>query len=387
MALPALTPGLAAQRTDGAYIGTLGSSVIVVRFDTGGTSLGSGARADVYADYHKRAGGKDVRWVGSRQGDTWTLTGLRVARAGPLVTSPDRSWTLDRIIQQNTRPSSLRVTLRFASGTVTGTWTDLEIKGSSLPIRLRRATQKDLNALKLGGVQTNAWVNANPYAALRFDAGFKLASTQTVDGKRVKWLVEPKSGVRLPRLPGERAEVNDLLQLEHLKAADAILACSTKAHQYDTTLGVYTGQLFSMGAKVDGLCNRPPAFMDVGNENITIDLKHARKLELSDLYRFTNLPVARDPLSTEFVEYQNAVWVTLEHVLRTQNRTLPEGIDASCLNAYPANNPFKLRKLAWFLTPTGLAIHSRLRGAPCENNFTLPYARLRSYLAPNSPLR
>jgi hypothetical protein len=354
----ALSAVRADQGPEGVYVGTLGTSAVVVQFQRY-------SDADASATYFYRRIGRDIEMNGSAQGNVWTLT-ERIPDAG----GGDRAT----------------VKLTFGTNSATGTWTDLKKKNSSLAVRLQRATPADLAALKLGGgAQVAAWRSGDPYNALRFDAPFKTVDMQTVGGKRVQWLTEPKSSVRLPRLPGESAAVNDALTLEHLKASSDALSCPLDDYEHNATLQLYSARLVSVSATVAYYCGG--AHPATGNDNYTVDLRTGRALELDALYRFTTLPATRDENSQAYANYWEAVGATLRKLILAQDGTLLKGLDAGCKDVYTDNSP--LEYASWYLNARGLVVQSNLPhvAAGCENDYTLPYTSLRAYLASNSPLR
>jgi hypothetical protein len=346
----------AQQREDGVFVGTIGSSAVVM-------TLNSYGDTDAFGYYYYRRVGRDIELSGSKRGTTWTLT----ERAGK-VGEPDRA------------------TLSFSltPGRVTGAWKDAK-SGRSLPVTLRAVTPSDLTALKLGGAQSNTWARGNPYEALRFDAPFKVSSTQTLAGKRAQWVTEPKSGVRLPRLPGESAAVNDALQLEHLKAANAALSCILDDYEHSAKLELYSGRLVSVSATTGFYCGG--AHPDNSNDNFTVDLQSVRTLEIEDLYRFTGVKRETNPERDGFEAYAQARAATVRKLILAQDGTLLKGLDPSCKEVYDDNSA--LTYFTWYLTPRGLVVQSSLPhvAAACEKDYLLPYAALRAYLAPNSPLR
>ena len=348
----------AAPSSDGVYVGTLGSSPIVLRLETFSAD-------DVSATYYYRRIGRNIELNGlSRANGTFKLTE---------VTLPERNDL-----------ARLELTLRGAA--LSGTWAELKGKQRVYNVNLRKAGSSDFAALKLPSTPAfKQWISENPLDALRFDMPMKATKLETVAGKPVQWLMEPKSKTIFPSLPKASAVVNDALNLERYRIASVQLQCVLDDSTYSPNIALYSSRLFSITASTAYDCGG--AHPDGGQANYTLDLKTAKPLELEDLYRFTSVKIDLDPNSGGFTKYIEARAKVLQGLILAQYGSMTKGVHAQCEEVYaPENN---LSFLSWYLTAKGLVVESSLPhvAAFCENSYELPYGGLTKYLAPGSPLK
>ena len=350
----------AASGVEGVYIGTLGGIPVVVNLEN----------ADGDGTYFYRRVGRDIILQG-KQND------------GVLALTETDAYATERA----------RLELKQNANGFNGTWSDLK-KSRVLPVTLRRVTSGDLSALKFPVTpEFRRWQQESPFDALRFDQPFKPSSTVNVSGKRVQWLIEPKSGVRFPRLPDMNLSVNTALSVEHYRIAANALQCPLEkpdGFTYTPSLSLYSSRLFSVNASVDYYCGG--AHPDNYEENTTLDLRTAKILRLEDLYRFVGgaVPVIQEKdYSPAQDVYDKARAAKLVALILKQYGTLTKGVDKECKMVYDQEEGNGLAYLTWYLTAKGLVVQSSFAhvAATCENSYTLPYSVLKPYLAPNSPLR
>ncbi len=354
----ALVSTQAAPSSDGLYIGTLGSSQIVLKLETL-------APEEVSATYYYRRIGRDIALDGSsRANGTFKLTE---------VSLPDREDF-----------ARLELTLRGAN--LSGTWTELKGKQRVYNVNLREAASSDFAVLKLPGTPAlKKWMLENPLDALRFDAPLKSAKLETVAGKRVQWLMEPKSKTIFPSLPNASAAVKDALNVERYRVASVQLQCVVDDFSYGTQIKLYSNRLLSLSSSAESYCGG--AHPDWFRDNYTLDLKTAKPLALEDLYRFTPVKMDVDPSSDGFTKYIEARAKVMQGLIIKKYGSLTENVGDECKAVYANDNG--LSYLTWYLTPTGLVVQSSFAyvSRVCEDDFLLPYSSLMKYLVPNSPLR
>ena len=76
------------------------------------------------------------------------------------------------------------------------------------------------------------------------------------------------------------------------------------------------------------------------------------------------------------------------HKLTSQERkAVIVGADPACVALYDSVGVFEY--ITWYLSPEGLILQPALPHAmaTCENDFLLPYAKLKPYLTVNGPLK
>lgn len=362
LALPITAAALvtiqAASGSDGVYVGTLGTSPIVLKLETFTAD-------DVSATYYYRRVGRDIELNGSaKPNGTFKLTE---------VTLPERN-------------DFARLELTLKGTSLSGTWAELKGKQRVYNVKLRKAIPSDFAAAKYPSTPAfKQWIFENPLDALRFDAPLKTAKLEVIGGKRVQWMTETKSKVTFPRLPRASAAVNNTLLLAHYRNASQALQCVLDDYQYNPKVSLYSSRLFSLSATAAYYCGgaHPDAFED----NYTLDLNTAKELTLEDLYRFTPVKIDLDPTSDGFTPYVEARAKVLEGLILSKYGSLLKGVDAECKDVYETEN--NLSYLTWYLTTKGLVVQSSLPhvAAACENSYELPYSSLTKYLAPNSALK
>ena len=348
----------AAPSSDGVYIGTLGQSAIVLKLETF-------APDEVSATYYYRRIGRDIQLSGlARANGTFKLTE---------VTLPDREDL-----------ARLELTLKGAA--LSGSWAELKGKQRVYNIKLRKIVSNDLTGLRLYSTPAlRKWVLENPLDALRFDAPLKTAKLEMIGGKRVQWLIEPKSKTTFPGLLDANAIVSDALNAKRYRVASDQLQCVLDDFNYASKVSLYSGRLFSLSATSAYYCGG--AHPDDFHDNYTLDLMTAKPLTLEDLYRFTSVKMNSDPYSAGFTEYIEARAKVVQSLILAQYGSMTKGLDAECKEVYATDN--NLSFLTWYLTAKGLVVESSLPhvSTACENSYELPYSSLTKYLAPNSPLK
>lgn len=354
----ALVSTQAAPSSDGVYVGTLGTSPIVLKLETFSPD-------DVSATYYYRRIGRDIALSGmGRANGTFKLTE---------VTLPARE-------------DFARIELTLSGTTLSGSWAELKGKQRVYNVKLRKVTANDFTAAKFPSTPVfKQWTLEHPLDALRFDTPFKTAKLEVIGGKRVQWMMETKSKVTFPRLPQASIAVNNALLLAHYRTASQALQCVLDDYQYNPKIRLYSSRLFSVSATAAYYCGgaHPDAFSD----NITLDLKTAQESTLEDLYRFTPVKIDLDPNSDGFTPYVEARAKVLEGLILNKYGSLLKGVDAECKDVYATDN--NLAYLRWYLTAKGLVVQSSLAhvAAACENSYELPYSSLTTYLALGSPLK
>ena len=348
----------AAPSSDGVYVGTLGSSAIVVKLETFSPD-------DVSATYYYRRIGRDIQLNGlSRANGTFKLTE---------VTLPERN-------------DFARLELTLKGTSLTGSWAELKGKQRVYNVKLRKAAINDFAALKLPSTPAlKQWMLENPMDALRFDTPLKAAKLEMIGGKRVQWSTEPKSKTVFPSLLNASAAVNDALNVKRYRVASDQLQCVLDEFSYTPEIKLYSSRLLSLSASVEYYCGgaHPDSFFG----NYTLDLKTAKPLTLEDIYRFTPVKMDADPNSAGFTNYIQARAKVVQGLILAKYGSLTKGVSAECKSVYADDNG--LSYLTWYLTPTGLLVQSSYPhvSSVCEGDFLLPYSSLTKYLAPNSPLR
>ncbi len=353
----ALVSTQAAPSSDGVYVGTLGSSAIVLKLETL-------APEEVSATYYYRRIGRDIQLDGiSRANGTFKLTEVKL---------PDRE-------------DFARLELTLQGTNLSGSWAELKGERRVYNIALRKANSSDFAALKLPSASAlKKWMLENPLDALRFDMPLKAAKLETVAGKRVQWLMEPKSQTVFPSLLNASAAVNDALNVERYRIASDQLQCVIDDYEYTPKVSLYSSRLLSLNATATYYCGG--AYPDYFEDNYTLDLKTAKVLMLEDLYRFTSVKMDLDPSSVGYLKYIEArTKVLLSLILKygvTQGSIAGESKEGLGID-----NGFS--EPTWHLTAKGLVVRSSLPHviSAGEESYELPYSSLTQYLAPNSPLK
>jgi hypothetical protein len=338
---------------DGVYVGTVGTKPIVLKLEENDNR------------YYYRQYAKDIE-----------------------LERTERDGRLELLeIGLYSGPSTGKFELRSNAANLTGRWLNPKTN-ASLPVTLRRANTNDLTAAKLPSTPFfSKWRRDNPFDALRFDVAPRFVNTELVNAKRVQWWLEPKSGVRYPRLEGASKVVNDTLAQAHYESANNGLQCQD--FEYDAKVALYSARVLSISATAYYDCGG--AHPDGGPENFTLDLRTAKELRLEDVYRFAPLPANLDLNSgTPYEAYSSYIEARgdlLDKLVLEQHKSFTKNVGVECQELYERGDAFQF--ISWFLTPRGLVIQPSFPhvAAACEDDFELPYAKIKTYLAPNSPLR
>ena len=141
-----------------------------------------------------------------------------------------------------------------------------------------------------------------------------------------------------------------------------------------------------------------PVYYDCGgahpdgySKNLTIDLQTGTILKLEDLYRFAAVPTGLNLQKQEpfelFSSYTQAQAVVLKKLILQESKTFTTEAYPDCNDLYETGDVFGF--ITWYLTPEGLIVQPSFPhvAAVCEKDFLLPYAKLKAYLAVNSPLK
>ncbi len=346
---------------DGVYVGTLGKSAIALKLETDKNSL-------VTASYYYRNHAIDIRLEGKVSKSVISLSEFESDRTD--VTA--------------------KLSLKSAGNTFSGNWASVKQPKKLLPINLHRVTSKDLSGIKLPSTTLlNKWKLEQPFDYLRFNMPAKLVKTETVNGKSVQWWLEPKSKIEFLRLPLESKTVNDTLTDAHYNLAMTDLDClssSNGEYSYTPKVALYSKRILSVSASVYYYCGG--AHPDGGAENLNLDLKTGKDLNIEDLYHFVPIPkgVSLDPNDTSDLRttYLETRGTALKTLILNQYKSFSSEKD--CADVYETDT---FSYVSWYLTSEGLVITPSFAHAVivCEDDFELPYKSLLQYLAPNSPLK
>ncbi len=352
-----------AANLDGVYVGTLGKAAIALKLETDKNSVVTGT-------YYYRNHAVDLRLEGKVSKSVVSLSEFESDRTG--VTA--------------------KLTLKSAGNTFTGNWASVKQPKKPLPINLHRVTLRDLSSIKLPNTALlNKWKLERPFDYLRFDTPAKLVKTETVNGKKVQWWLEPKSKIEFLRLPGESKTVNDVLTDAHYNLAMTDLDCLSSGngeYSYDPKVALYSKRILSISASVYYYCGG--AHPDGGAENLNLDLSTGRDLNIEDVYRFVPIPegLKIDPndYSEAYSKYQETRGAAIKKLILAEFGTFTKNIDKECSSAY-VDEIFAY--FSWYLTARGIVIQSAFPhvAAACDNDFELPYNSLTQYLSPNSALK
>jgi hypothetical protein len=348
---------------DGVYVGTLGKSAIALKLETDKNALVTGT-------YYYRNHAIDIRLEGKV-----TKANITVSELGT---------------RENIAVAAL--SLNATGNTLKGGWSALKQPKKTLPINLHRVTSKDLNALKLPSTpMLNKWKLEQPYDYLRFNAPLKLLKTETVNGKKVQWWLEPKSKIEFLRLANESKAVNDALTDEHFNIAFNDLDCLSSPNgdfAYTPKIALYSKRILSVAATSEYYCGG--AHPDGNAENLNLDLETGKVLEIEDVYRFTAIPegLKIDPndYSEAYGKYLESRGAAVKKLILAEFGGFTKDIDKECASAY-TDETFSY--FSWYLTSKGIVIQSAFPhvAAACDNEFELPYTNLVQYLSPNSTLK
>ena len=337
----ALSSSAVAANVAGVYVGTLGKSAIVLKLEASGT--------DANGSYYYRNHARDINLSGSLKNSSLHLEEFEVMSNDPKAV----------------------LELKVVGNNLSGAWVDFKNKKKTFPIILHRVTSRDMRGIKLPSTpMLNKWRLEQPYDYLRFDTALKAVKTQTVNGKKVAWWLEPKSNVTFLRLSGQNKTVND--------APDSFI--------YTPKISLYSKRILSISASVYYDCGG--AHPDGGAENFNLDLTTGKPLELEDIYHFVPIPngliLNVDNTSDAYSKYLEARGAALKTLILNQYKTFNSQKD--CADVYQTET---LSYISWYLTSNGLIITPSFAHAmaACEEDFELPYKNLMQYLAPNSPLK
>ncbi len=352
-----------AASMDGVYLGTLGKTAIALKLETDKNSA-------VTASYYYRNHAIDIRLEGKVSKSVVSLSEFGSDRTG--VTA--------------------KMSLKNAGNTFTGSWASVKQPKKLLPINLHRVTSKDLSTIKLPNTALlNKWKLEQPFDYLRFNTPAKLVKTETVNGKKVQWWLEPKSKIEFLRLPGESKTVNDVLNDWHYSTAISDLECLSSGngeYSYTPKVMLYSKQILSVAASVSYYCGG--AHPDNGAENLNLDLSTGKDLQTEDVYRFVPIPegLKIDPsdYSEAYGKYQETRGAAIKKLILAEFGTFTKALDKECSGIYQDET---FSYFSWYLTSRGVVIQSDFPhvAAACESEFELPYQTLTQYLAPNSPLK
>lgn len=351
-----------AANLDGVYVGTLGKSAIALKLETDKSSVVTGT-------YYYRNHAIDIRLEGKANKSVVNLSEFESDRTG--ITA--------------------KLTLKNAGNSFTGNWASVKQPKKFLAINLNRVTSKDLNALKLPSTTLlNKWKLEQPFDYLRFDTPAKLLRTETVNGKKVQWWLEPKSKIEFLRLPTESKAVNDALTDEHYNIAFNDLDClsSNGDFAYTPKIALYSKRILSVSARTEYYCGG--AHPDGNAENLNLDLSTGKGLEIEDVYRFTTIPegLKIDPndYSEAYGKYLESRGAAVKKLILAEFGGFTKDIDKECASAYDDET---FSYFSWYLTPKGVVIQSAFPhvAAACDNEFELPYDTVKQYFAPSSPLK
>jgi hypothetical protein len=348
-----------AANIDGVYIGTLGKSGVVLKLKTEKSAQASGM-------YYYRNYAIDIRLEGKINKSSITLSEFGTGTIEPTAS----------------------VFLSSAGNVLSGRWTSVKQPTRFLAINLRRVTSKDLNKLKLPSTpMLNKWKLEQPFDYLRFNTPAKLVKTETVNGKKVQWWLEPKSKIMFLRLPNESKTVNGTLTDAHYNIAMNDLDCLSSNngdYTYEPKIALYSKRLLSVSANVYYYCGG--AHPDGGAENLNLDLSSGKDLNIEDVYRFVPIRTGSELMSELDEGYQLALGATIKKLILKQFGSFTKNVEKDCESLY-SDETFAY--FSWYLTDTGLVIESAFPhvAATCDSEFELPYKTIEQYLAPNSPLK
>ena len=382
-AILALTSSSLAAKIEGVYTGTLGKSNVVFKLEKpGGTDL-SGM-------YYYRKFSRDIQLNGTLSGSSLTLEehGLYGAQ------------------------SKAKLSLKLEGNGFSGTWIDSK-SGKTLPVKLQAVTGPELNAIRLPSTPLlRRWKLEEPYEYLRFDAPLKASRLEKVSGKNVQWWLEPKSNVTFFRLPGQAKSaqskstqskfaqsksaqakaVNDALTDEQYGMASSALQCPNdgpNGFSYTPRIAWYSQRILSVTGAAYYDCGG--AHPDGYNANLTLDLATAKVLKLEDLYRFVAIRQGLNLQTQEpfelFSQFTLARATVLQKLISQEVKSFSDGLNVDCADVYQSEEVFQF--ITWYVSPDGLVVQPSFPhvAAACENDFLLPYAKLKPYLASNSPLK
>ena len=124
---------------------------------------------------------------------------------------------------------------------------------------------------------------------------------------------------------------------------------------------------------------------------VELDLATAKVLKLEDLYRFVAIPQGLNLQTQEpfelFSQFTLARATVLRKLISQEVKSFSDGLNVDCADVYQSEEVFQF--ITWYVSPDGLVVQPSFPhvAAACENDFLLPYAKLKPYLAPNSPLK
>ena len=88
-----------------------------------------------------------------------------------------------------------------------------------------------------------------------------------------------------------------------------------------------------------------------------------------------------------FSQFTLARATVLRKLISQEVKSFSDGLNVDCADVYQSEEVFQF--ITWYVSPDGLVVQPSFPhvAAACENDFLLPYAKLKPYLAPNSPLK
>jgi hypothetical protein len=360
-AILALASSGLAAKIEGVYTGTLGQSKVVFKLEKpGGT--------DLSGTYFYRNHARDIQLNGTLSGSSLTLEerGLYGAEG------------------------KAKLELKPEGNGLSGLWVDLK-SGKSLAVKLHPIMPAELNALKLPNTPLlRKWKLEEPYEYLRFDAPLKAGMLEKFNGKNVQWWLEPRSKTSFFRLAEESKAVNDALTDEHYSMASSALQCpnDSDGFTFDPKIVLYSKRILSVTASVYYDCGG--AHPDGYFENLTLDLRIAKVLRLEDVYRFVPIPQGLNLQTQEpfelFSSFTMARAEVLTKLILQEVQSFTTDAIPDCGDLYQSD---VFQFITWYLTPKGLVVQPSFPhvAAACAKDFLLPYAKLKPYLAANSPLK
>jgi hypothetical protein len=357
----ALASSSLAAKIEGVYTGTLGQSRVVFKLE-------KPAGNDFSGTYFYRKFSRDIQLSGTLSGSSLTLEerGLYGAQG------------------------KAKLSLKLEVNGFSGAWVDAK-SGKTFPVKLQAVTPVELNAIKLPSTPLlRQWKLKEPYEYLRFDVPLKAGRLEKSSGKNVQWWLEPKSKVAFFRLPAQSKAVNDALTDEQYGMASSALQCPNDGpdgFSYTSRIVLYSQRILSVAGSAYYDCGG--AHPDGFNANLTLDLVTAKVLRLEDAYRFVAVPQGLNLQTQEpfelFSQFTLARAAVLRKLISQEVKSFSDGLNVDCADIYQSEDVFQF--ITWYVTPEGLVVQPSLPhvAAACENDFLLPYAKLKAYLATNSP--
>ncbi|MBM3678073.1 MAG: hypothetical protein FJW96_09365 [Actinobacteria bacterium] len=275
-----------------------------------------------------------------------------------------------------------------SGATLTGTYAPTD-SASPAPVRLHRATAADLATIAVEAPVVERWRRSAPYTALKFDRPFARVRVARLAGRTVTWLREPRSGVRLPRLPGA-GPVNDALTDEQLIRARRALECPVPGGWRGMNgISLLTRRVLSLKGYVSAFCGGAHPFgFPI---SATFDIARGRATVLEDLYRFAPVPAGIDPhrppgYDAPGYDRWEAYLLRRGAVLHSLARRASPGLDGTFCGS--SMTPEQWAFASWHLNARGLVLRgdfARVADLCDVVEFTIPYGFARPYRVATSP--